>query len=131
MTAAATKPTEAKANNETAGPRRISEIPGAALGIESCRWREDQRASNLHLVLLLGALTGRLEPSAGLSYSERGRPEDWLTLAQVGEPAIEAVLSRIRRQYPEHRLDGGEATSTLDMLDCHFATAMERKRRER
>jgi hypothetical protein len=91
---------------------------------------EDQAAANLHLLLQLGELTGRLEPSSIGGYSQRGEPAGWMRLRDVDEAAIERVLTRIRRRYPEHRLHGGNATDVVGQLDVHFCTAQERRRRE-
>ena len=107
---------------------KISELRGAKLPVESCRWAIDQQASNVELLLQLGMLTGRCELGID-SYSEKGEPEQWLTLAEVDPAAVEEVLSRLRRKYPEWRLDGQGSTS-LEQLDHHFQVAQARRRRE-
>jgi hypothetical protein len=108
---------------------KMSEIPGAKIALESCRWAPDQQPSNSRLVLLLGTITGRCRPSVGASYSERGTPDDWLTLRQVDEAAIEAELARLRKVCPEWRLEGGGAETLVDQLDHHFRAAQGRRER--
>jgi len=107
----------------------FSEIRGAAIPLEECRWSKEQQAANANLLLMLGELTGRLEPSGWGGYRERGDEAGWMRLADVDESAIEAVLARIRRNFPEWRFDAGAAETLLGKLDCHVATAVERRRR--
>lgn len=120
---------------EAAGPAlqgltRITELPGAALPVEECRWTPDLAPANMHLLLLLGELCGRCELSGGGGYSDHGTPENWLRLCDVNEAAVEAVLRRVERSYPSWHLDAGTATTTIDKVDCHFATAQASRRRE-
>lgn len=107
----------------------ISEIPGAKIEMERMRWAPDQAAANYHFLLLLGEICGRVEQSGVNGYAERGRPEDWKKLADVDPAAIELVLSRIRRKYPEWRFDCSPAWRLLDKVDVHFQTAQERRYR--
>jgi len=109
---------------------RISEIPGAALPVEACRWEPDQAPLNLHLLMLLGEVCGRLEPSGWGGYRDRGTRDGWLTLAQVDPEALEDCVRRIRRKYPDWMFDTGSAVSILDKLDVHFAKAQARRRRD-
>jgi hypothetical protein len=109
--------------------RRISEIPGAELPLEACRWPKDQSGANGHFWLLLGELTGRLEPSADGCYGQRGHPDIWLRLDQIDEAALRRVLGRMRRMYSHWMFDIGRAETLLDQIDVHFGTAQRRKNR--
>ena len=116
----------------TSSAVRISGIPGAALLIEETRWHPDQAAANLDLLLRLGELCGRLQPSGIGGYSQVGTPESWLKLADVDEGAIRSVVRRIRRAHPDwDGLDAGDEVTTLGQLDHHFGLAQRRRDRER
>jgi hypothetical protein len=111
-----------------AGLTRISEMPGAQLPVEECRWTPDQAPLNLHFLTLLGEATGRLEVSGWGGYRQRGAGP-FRTLADVDAAALEGVVRRIRRRSAEWVFDVGSAETILDRIDCHFATAQLRRRR--
>lgn len=108
---------------------RISQLPGAALNLALCRFRPDEGHGSLHLLMLLGAVTGALEPTP-TGYTSRGNVEDFPTLAQVSVSEIEAVVRRIERAHAGWKLPDAGATKILDKIDIMFNTAQERKRRE-
>jgi hypothetical protein len=112
------------------GVQRITQMPGAAILIEQCRWDEDQRGANLHFFLLLGELTGRLEPDGIAGFTQRGDESNWLRLADVDVSALKEVVRRMERLYTSWHLDGGRAMSIHDKINCHFATAQVRRQRE-
>jgi len=109
---------------------RISQVPGANLSIHSCRFIPDQAYGSMHLLQLLGSITGSCEAAGASGYTTRGKPEDWSTLADAGSAAIESVLRRTEAAHPGFRLEGGSAVTALDRVDQHFALAQARKRRE-
>jgi hypothetical protein len=122
--------TKQKPEQTPAEGLRISEVPGVVVELEAHRWRPDQQAANFHFTIMLGVLCGRLEESTGGCWSERGSTDTWLTLQQVDPAAIEVVLTRMRRRYPEWKLDAGRAETLIDSIDVHFATARARARQQ-
>jgi hypothetical protein len=103
--------------------------PGARIDLNLVRFEPDLAPASVHLLTLLAVVTGRGE-SVGYSYVERGTPDGWMRLRDIDAPALERIVRRIRRQYPEWQLTGGEAVGIHDQLRVHFNTAQARKRRE-
>jgi hypothetical protein len=126
---AGASPPPAPTPDPIADLKRISEIPGAQLALEECRWASDQQAGNVHFLCLLGELCGRCEPSGAEGYALRGTPRTWLRLRDVDERDVRKVLGRIERAHTWH-LDAGRAKATLDRIDVHFMTAQLRRRQE-
>jgi hypothetical protein len=81
--------------------------------------------------MLLGELCGRLAVNAAGGYSDCGSAESgWLRLSEVDSGALDAIVRRMQRSHPSWRLNGGDATSVHDRIDCHFRTAQARWLRE-
>jgi hypothetical protein len=118
-----------KADPALEGLLWISEIPGANLPVETCRWPPALQAANMLLLHLLGELCYAREPSGIGGYSPRGTPETWRRLRDVDESAITERLLRVEAAHPSWRLDGGAGATLIDKIDCHFATAQVRRRR--
>jgi hypothetical protein len=109
------------------GLARISELPGAWLSLERCRWEIDQQAANGLLVALLGELAGSRERSGIEGFSRTGSPETWRKLADLDPALVEGVVSRVRRMRPELRIEDGGATDIREALDNHFTAAQRRR----
>lgn len=107
---------------------RISEIPGAALPLDSCSWPEDQLAANERLLSALGEATGRLKPQwlHGHMHLVSGR---WrlLTEERFTAIAVESAVKHVRREFPGWCFDAEARGSTIDRLDEHFAAAQARR----
>jgi hypothetical protein len=118
---------EAKLETPVEREPGITSTRGAAISMAAFRWEgEIQQHANQHLLMLLGAATGALEPSAGGSYSLRD-DRDWPSLRDLPAGAVEEVISRLAAARPGWVLEGGDGETLLDRLDNHFMLAMARR----
>jgi hypothetical protein len=109
----------------------ICEEPGAALNIGLCRWTPDQAGANSHLLMMLGELTGRLEPSGVGGYCQTGVVADgWMRLVDVDAAALSAIVRRMERAYPSWKPDADGTLPIHGQIQMHFNTAQERWLRE-
>jgi hypothetical protein len=106
--------------------------PGAGLDIGVCRFTPDQAQTNLHFLVLLGEVCGRLAPDAAGGFSDCGTAESgWLRLSEVDASALEAIVRRMQRSYPSWRVNGGKGVGVHERVSVHWATAQAAWLRER
>jgi hypothetical protein len=125
MTAAAAKRATAATVDEP-----LSAVSGAVVDLNTHRFLPDQAPASLHMAMLLGEATGRLRQSGAGGYTVN-EGATCVTLADIDEGVVEAIVRRIERAHSGFTLDAPTTGTVCDRLDEHFARAQRRWRAER